>query len=567
MVANPFSRGLAEPARPSPARPRPKPYDPTRRRPLPRVEPLRPTPPSRPPGPMFPGRPRPPRVPFGRPAIAPVPVVARWWLLKWGLRAIPWLNIALTAYDLWLLYQQWTEPPSGHDCNRDPQPGFPQYYRWYATAACLAAVDIRPPNIEIQSHWSDTHRYLGLWEPFLLPSFPLWNTMKWWGPYEENPGWEFTDDMPVPLVVQPLPPEPVPFPYPFAPTPWPNLPYSPSRPSEEQNPNIRPRPDSPLLPDPFLPGVPPTEPGPGIQPEPFTPPRPITRPRPHPNSPSPEWPFPGISPEVVPGPWPVPSSPSPPVRPGPVPAVPAPIPSIDLGPDPTLPGTGVTPEPGWHAPRPPFKEEKERKRRFKGGVAAEWQAALQALGGTYMEYDDFVSALYKGIPWKYRRWRGKDGVWRDRDITSLDRSKRIFEYLEKYNVKVGIQELAKMWLTDKAIGKFGQKLKERTRDLGNDGLYAGASGLGRGTPLSNRQEEARKQVIRDKYQREKKDREYWKYINMGAAGWFRQKRLRPDTEIPWLRRETRHTGSSVAGQSYNRRGRGGSYYSTSKGNK
>ncbi|AXH74990.1 MAG: hypothetical protein [Microviridae sp.] len=560
MVANPFSRGLAEPARPSPARPRPVPYDPTRRRPLPRVEPLRP--PPRPSGPLFPGRPRPPRIPFGRPVIAPLPAISRWWLLKLGLRALPWLNLALTAYDIYLLLKEWNAGPATGDCGRSPEPGFPQYLRFYSVQ-CASQVDSRVGVLKTE--WDSANRYLVEWQPFLLPTFPLWSALRYWGPYEADPGFELPEEGLPPDVRQPLPPEPVPFPYPYSPTPWPNLPYSPSRPAEEQNPNIRPRPDSPLLPDPFLPGVDPTEPGPGYQPEPHTPVRPIQRPtpRPHPNSPSPEWPFPGISPEVVPGPWPSSPPPIPPVPGLPVP--PVPIPSIDLGPDPSLPGVGVTPEPGFHWRIPPFREERERKRRLNGKVAGMWMEAMEKLGGSYMEYDDFVSALYKGIPWKYRRWRGKDGVWRDRDITSLDRSKRIFEYMEKYNVKVGIQELAKMWLTDKAIGKFGSKLKERTRDLGNAGLFQGTRGLGSGTPLDNRAEEARKDVIRAKYDREKKDREYWKYINMGEAGWFKRKALRPDTEIPWFRRETRHTGSAVAGQSYNRRGRAKPYYTSNRG--
>lgn len=561
MVANPFSRGLAEPARPSPGRPRPMPYDPVRRRPLPRVEPLR-LPPAKPSGPLFPGTPRRPYIPFGRPAIAPTPIMNRWLLWRFGLRAIPWLGLALTAYDLWVLYKEWTPDPGYRDCGREPTPGFPHYFRWWG-GGCAASVDSRYPAY-MSSHWTDTHRYLAEWEPFLYDWFPLWNTMKEWGPYFEDPGWVFPDDGTLPVEISPVPPDFVPFPYPFAPTPWPNIPYSPSRPSEEQNPNIRPRPDSPLLPDPFLPGVPPTEPGPGVHPEPHTPVRPIdTRPRPHPNSPSPVWPFPGISPDVVPGPWPD----TPPVGPYPPrqPVAPLPVPSIDLKPTPITPNVpGVTPEPGFHYPRPPFTEEKERKRRLNGRVAGMWMDAMNKLGGTYMEYDDFIGALYKGIPWKYRRWRGRDGVWRDRDITSFDRAQQIYNYLEKYNVKVGIEELAKMYLTDKAIGKFGQALKNRTRDLGENGLFSGTRGLGSGTPLNSSDEEARKKVIREKYQRERKDREYWKYTDMGSAGWMREKRLRPDTEIPWFRRETRHTGSSVSGQKYDRRGSGQSYYSSGK---
>lgn len=569
MVANPFSRGLAEPVRPAPAKPRPvRPYDPTRRRPLPRVEPLRPTPPPRPSGPLFPGTPKRPVVPFGRPVIAPIPAVSRWWLLKFGLRALPWLNLALTAYDLWLLYNQWQKPAGATDCGRLVKP-YPQYLRYYPRNwGCFAD---QPGPVEFTT-WSPSRPVLIQTQPRNFPTHARHESL-WWK-HITNP--EEAPEVPkvgFPEVALPLPPVDVPFPYPFAPTPLPNLPYSPSRPREEQDPSVRPRPDSPLLPDPFLPGVPPTEPGPGVQPEPFTPPRPIdTRPRPHPNSPTPEWPFPGIPPEVVPGPWPEPypgtgpraPDPNNPNLPG---VVPSPKPSIDIGGSPGGPPEQVTPEPGLHYPIPTPRPERERKRRFKGKQAAMWNKLLEQLGGTYMEFDDFVGALYKGIPWKYRRWRGRDGVWRDRDITSDARALRIWEYFEKYNITVGLTELAKMWATDKAIGAFGRKLKKQTRDLGDKGLYSGASGLGRGTPLSNHEEEARKKTISEKYEATKKDREYWKYIDMGSAGWFKQKRLRPDTEIPWFRRETRHVGSSSGGQSYNKRGRDQPYYTAYRGNK
>lgn len=558
MVANPFSRGLASPARPAPVRPRPKPFDPVRRRPLPRVEPLRPAP-VRPSGPLFPPT-RPIGRPFGKlPPVPAVPIapISRYMLLRLGLKALPWLNLMLTAYDLYLLYQAWNKPGDGVTfCRNQTYPE--EYWYWVPHQHCYSDSPSTATD-SLRKQWS-------VGNPVLRHSENVENILarplEWYGPYSENPGFP---EMPItgePLPVSaPVPPLEIPFPYPFSPTPSPNIEFPPSRPADEKGPGYRPRPDSPVLPDPFLPGVPATEPGPGVQPEPHTPAQPVApRPRPHPNSPFPEWPFPGISPEVVPGPWPL-SPPVPYPLPG-RPPVPAPVPSIDLGPSPGVPGVPpyVTPEPGFHTPRPPFREEKERKRRFNGQAAQQWMDAMNKLGGSYMEYDDFISALYKGIPWKFRRWRGRDGVWRDRDITSASRAQRMWEYMEKYNVKVGIEELAKMYLTDKAIGKFGQKLKERTRDLGDNGLYAGASGLGRGTPLDSRSEEARKKLIREKYQRERKDREYWKYINMGEAGWFRQKRLRPDTEIPWARRETRHVGSSASGQRYNKRGRGGPYY-------
>lgn len=567
MVANPFSRGAVAPARPRPGPQRPnRPYDPTRRKPLPRVEPLRPPAPVRPQGPMFPGRP-PLKAPFGKrlpvPAF-PISPMSRWYLMKFGLRALPWLNLLLTAYDLYILYQEWNKPGGGYNCNAPN--GTPERWHW-GPGHCSS----------IATAWvNDNGAVWSVGNPWLRRTQFLSSTVTWYlqpievfGPFDQDPGYPEFPEEGLPVESQPLPPLEVPYPYPFAVTPSPNLPGLPTKPSEESGPGYRPRPDNPLPPEVWPPAMPVGEPGPGVTPEPGAPVVPIAAPpRPHPNSPFPEWPFPGISPEVVPGPWPStnpggprPIDPNNPNLPG---VVPTPRPSIDLGGDPFGPPE-VTPEPGLHYPIPTPRPERERKRRFSGKKGEMWNKLLESLGGNYMEFDDFIAALYKGIPYKYRRWRGRDGVWRDRDHTSDLRAQRIYEYFDKYNVSVGLEELAKMWATDKAIGKFGQALKKRTRDLGDKGLYQGASGLGRGTPLNKQDNEVRKKLIRDRYAKTRKDREYWRYIDMGTAGWFRQKRLRPDTEIPWLRRETRHVGSSTALQSYSRRGRGKSYYSSNRG--
>jgi len=190
---------------------------------------------------------------------------------------------------------------------------------------------------------------------------------------------------------------------------------------------------------------------------------------------------------------------------------------------------------------------------------------LEKLGGSYMEVDDYVGALYKGIPWKYRRWRGKDGVWRDRDITSVDRARRIGEYFNQYNIAAGLKELAQMYVTDKAFGKVGTALKRKTAELGQENLWSGARGTGADVPLNRQDEEARKKLVRERYEANKKDRYYYKTDYLETGGFFRRKVSRPDTEIPWFRRGTRHKGSAATGQTYNRRGRGNSYYASNRG--
>jgi len=128
-------------------------------------------------------------------------------------------------------------------------------------------------------------------------------------------------------------------------------------------------------------------------------------------------------------------------------------PSIDLGPD------GV-PRPGWHEQRPPKDGEGEKKKRLTPGQSALW---LEKLVNSFTETDDIVAAIYRALPWQVRRWRGRDGVWRERDITTKQRMERIYSSIGSLSVKKAVDNLIQDYLTDMAFGKVGNQMKKNVR--------------------------------------------------------------------------------------------------------
>ena len=134
------------------------------------------------------------------------------------------------------------------------------------------------------------------------------------------------------------------------------------------------------------------------------------------------------------------------------------VPSIDLTPD----GVKI----GWHEKRPPRKDEREKKKRLGSKNSAAWVSKLQGWIGGFTESDDFMSALYKGLHWKVRRWRGRDGVWRDRDITSFTRAKRLGRQLGDLSIEKAITEIVKENATDWAYGKTSKKITDNFKKSG-----------------------------------------------------------------------------------------------------
>lgn len=286
-------------------------------------------------------------------------------------------------------------------------------------------------------------------------------------------------------------------------------------------------PSEPLEGDPTpLPGEPVITPQPGELPYPF------------PYSPTP---FPVHPPLERPRPQP---RPRPAIKPLPVGRGPQ-VPSIDTGP-------GVRPVPGTHVLRPPTPDEREKKKRIGGTRAQRWLAVLERGLATFTETDDVVSAIYKALPWKQRRWKGRDGVWRDRDATTASRLNRLYETAYKIDVDQAIDLLIDAHrnvqdqdLTDRVYGELGNTLKRRSRDLGDDGLWAGSRGLGAQTPLSDNWDEAYLRLQREAIERERRVGRagHWyrtTTYNRETNRWETELRERPRTQIPWYKQRSQY---------------------------
>ena len=131
------------------------------------------------------------------------------------------------------------------------------------------------------------------------------------------------------------------------------------------------------------------------------------------------------------------------------------VPVLEVTPD----GVTVT----NHERKPPGKHEREKKTQpLPKKYANQWMKIL-GFAGKITEFDDLVSALYNGLPSSLTRWRGRDGVWRQRDATTADRVQRLFDYVGRVDMKKAIDfavkaagEVAKNELEDLALGKLGR---------------------------------------------------------------------------------------------------------------
>jgi len=241
-------------------------------------------------------------------------------------------------------------------------------------------------------------------------------------------------------------------------------------------------------------------------------------------------------PQYEPSPSPYPDPRPAPVSPPLVPAIPKPsgmgfaVPSIDFG-----PGQKIRPD--WHEVRKPRDDEREKKKRLKPGLATSLYQFLNKYGGSYMEIDDTVAALYKGLHWKVRRWRGKDGVWRDRDITSLKRTFRLFNAIDQLSVEKAITELIKEKGTDAAYGKVGTMLKKKTEENANAGLWVGLQGPGTTFPLSDNWADYYEML--KKREGAKLSNRFYRVRERDSDGqWVTRIKPRPVTQIPWYRQRS-----------------------------
>lgn len=273
-------------------------------------------------------------------------------------------------------------------------------------------------------------------------------------------------------------------------------------------------------------------------------------PQPIPVAPPLNWPEPAPSPMDRPAPLPV----SPPVL-MPTPGIPS-VPSIDMSP-------GVPLAPGHHDLRPPAPHERERKKRLGPDATYRWYKLIEKLGGSYMEFDDNVAALYKGLHWSVRRWRGRDGVWRDRDITSTARLERLFSYLAtvKFSVTDAVNALAQEQASDFAFGKIGNAIKKKTAENADAGFWAGLRGPS-SQPQDNYWSEAYKKLQQERYKRNHVAKKYTSWREAENGRWVRVERYRPNTQIPWFRQKSLYPAPLRLRGNQLKGGWGRNYYSS-----
>lgn len=463
------------PGRPTPWRPRRPPF------------PALPKPPTKPPGgPLFTPWKR-PKIPFGKrlpPGIGRLPPSVLKRLFPYVVKGLPWFSAAITAWEIYDWYRQSAKPidetmllDNGFTlcCSQTNGQPIDKHNKSTSNIGCTGSVKCGLGGQIPSGSWPLNSPIPANIKFLAVGNGTLGGARMSYQKIYTRPAGG--------VVINPIPARPMPF------IPW-------------IDPRPLPMPDWLAPPVPFAP-----------QPLPLAPP--LTLPDPMP------------SPEAPPVP---PPAPRPPIMPAPRPGV---VPAINWSPGGFL-------DPGDHVKRPPDPPtERERKKRLGPSDSWKWYKFIERVGGSYMEFDDNVAAIYKGLHWSVRRWRGRDGVWRDRDITSTARLERIFQYAEsvKFNVHDAIVALQSEQSSDRTFGKIGKILSDKTRDNANAGWWAGLRGPGQ-TPQDNQWSEAYKELQRQRYQRNKKLRKYTSWREAQNGQWVRVERRRPDTQIPWFKQDS-----------------------------
>lgn len=216
--------------------------------------------------------------------------------------------------------------------------------------------------------------------------------------------------------------------------------------------------------------------------------------------------------------------------------------------------------PGEHPREPPGPGTKEKKGTIGGGLAGKWLQGLDKIINTYTESDDFIAAVYKALPWEIRRWRGRDGVWRDRDIGSQQRLERIYANLGKLSLSKAIKEVAENHGTDAAYGGIGKAMGGAIGKAAGTGYYSGLRGLQAGGAKQREitWEALYEELAKAAADRKAKTRTYTKWTKGKDGKWtVKEITVKDRTTIPWMRQKTLKVRYRKGGD---RRGWIGSYY-------
>lgn len=114
---------------------------------------------------------------------------------------------------------------------------------------------------------------------------------------------------------------------------------------------------------------------------------------------------------------------------------------------------------GTHDNLPPGSGVHERKARAKVGLAL--GSALHVLG-SLTEAGDLIDAVYKSIPANKttkRRWKGRDGKWREAAISPQGKMAYIYGHYKDIVIRDAIFNGIENHFEDKFLGGLGNKLK------------------------------------------------------------------------------------------------------------
>ena len=359
--------------------------------------------------PAWPSGPTGPRVSPVSPAVfTPTGPRIPGWVFRRMLRFLPWLGWGLLAWDLYRLWQQWSNAgTSGYEgkCDAPPEYVNGTHLSWsFSGTQGMCTSQLVPDG----GAWSPSSPWLRSGKLFNLP--PPFSGTRWWGeeawlypspPAGEPgqlplPGWVSVPPPMVPplwalppLIPPPYSPAPIPIPPPIR-DPWPGYP------DEDWDPPPDIDPEPPFEPQPFPPGTDlPTWPGVTV----------------------------GIDPKSPPGVWPT--------------WDPKTDPKIDPRPDPNT---------------------RERKLRPRSGSVMR-RIMGEVLSG-FSEFGDMVDAFYEGVP-KSERTKNADLPQKLRDLyNSIDKN--------TYDVVKGWSAVYQNHQEDKVFGRAFGYASEQFEKYGVD---------------------------------------------------------------------------------------------------
>jgi len=112
---------------------------------------------------------------------------------------------------------------------------------------------------------------------------------------------------------------------------------------------------------------------------------------------------------------------------------------------------------GSHSKTPPPPGERERKLRAQPVIV---RSIIKGLGHM-TEAGDLIDSFYKAIPAKgtNRRWKGRDGKWREAAISPQDKLAFVYKHWSKVDLSEAFKNVVENEIEDRVIGGASNALK------------------------------------------------------------------------------------------------------------